>query len=121
MLYLNIQGQFLDHDLVATLDNHEGQVFPIEITDGPRTATMSLTRLLKKGDGSCKTPINTVTPQIDAGTVYSPNEEYLQSTLREPGSCKLRSWKVASCPFLSLNRPLQAPSPDDSSWLETFE
>ena len=90
MLYLNIQGQFLDHDLVATLDNHEGQVFPIEITDGPRTATMSLTRLLKKGDGSCKTPINTVTPQIDAGTVYSPNEEYLQSTLREPGSCKLR-------------------------------
>lgn len=74
-----MQGQFLDHDLVATLDDHDGQSFPIEITDDGQTATMQLTRLKKEGEvGQCKTPINTVTPQIDAGTVYSPDEEYLQ-------------------------------------------
>lgn len=98
----DLQGQFLDHDLVATLDNHEGQAFPVEITDGLQTATMTLTRLLKEGTGTCKTPINTVTPQIDAGTVYSPDEKYLQSTLREPGSCELRMLKGG---FLPLSAP----------------
>lgn len=66
---------------------------------------MNLRRLMKEGEGSCRTPINTVTPQIDAGTVYSPDEEYLQTTLREPGSCRLRTTEGS---FLPLSAPEQS-------------
>ena len=72
------------------LDDDTGRAFNIELKDGGRTATMKLHRLDSDPAGKCRAPKVVNTPFIDAGTVYGSNEEYLQQTLRQKGSCKLK-------------------------------
>ena len=39
----------------------------------------------------CRAPLNIHTPQIDGGPIYGSDEAYVQSTLREPDTCFLRT------------------------------
>ena len=88
-------GQFLDHILVATVEEEgEGPEFEIVLTaPGERPATMTLGRVVadEDPDTMCRMPRVTTIPLIDAGTVYGPDEEFLQRTLRAPHSCRLRT------------------------------
>jgi peroxidase len=84
-------GQFIDHDLVASIEQPDGKKYPIELSSGDNTATMTLSRLFSEQDGDCNVPITTNTPLLDAGVIYSANDDFLHSTLREPDSCKLRT------------------------------
>ena len=87
-------GQFLDHILVATVDDEEGEEFDIVLTaPGEQPATMTLGRVIVDEDPEtmCRMPRVTTRPLVDAGTVYGPDEEFLQRTLRAPHSCRLRT------------------------------
>ena len=39
----------------------------------------------------CRASLNVHTPQIDGGPIYGNDETYVQSTLREPDTCFLRT------------------------------
>ena len=72
-------GQFMDHDMVATVDNVDGQAFDIAMSNGDQSAQMTLFRLtVDQSDGKCRVPLTVNTPVLDAGPVYGTNEEYLK-------------------------------------------
>lgn len=82
-------GQFIDHDVVATIEEGEegDPTFDISLQNGATTATMSLHRATTvPGPGSCPVPHNVITPLIDAGVVYGDETEFTQKTLRAPGA-----------------------------------
>lgn len=80
-------GQFIDHDVVATVDGDGDDTFDISLQNGAQTATMSLHRLVTvPGPGSCPVPHNVISPLIDAGPVYGDETEFTQMTLRAPGA-----------------------------------
>jgi hypothetical protein len=73
----------MDHDLVATADNADGERFPIAMREGKQSATMTLARLaVEHVDGVCRVPVTVNTPQLDAGPVYGHDERYLKARSR---------------------------------------
>lgn len=87
-------GQFIDHDVVATVDVEGGDDFDITLSSYGQTATMTLHRLFTEpedGAPKCRSPINVISPQIDGSMVYGSDEAYLNDVLREPESCRLRT------------------------------
>ena len=60
---------------------------------------MALHRAIFTDRRGCRTTLNIHTGQVDAGPVYGTEEAYVQSTLRQPGTCFLR---VADGGFLPL-------------------
>lgn len=72
--------QFLDHDLVATVDDEEGPKFNIDMSNGQQSAVMTLARLVveQSGNSQCRIPLTVNTPVIDAGPVYGSNEQFLK-------------------------------------------
>eukprot|EP00892_Ulva_mutabilis_P006210 jgi/Ulvmu1/3961/UM180_0001.1 len=90
-------GQFLDHDLALTLEDEEGPTIEVGAEDPDEP--MELHRAFTTRRRGCSTTLNIHTGQVDAGPVYGTDEEYIQDTLREPGTCRLR---VANGNFLPL-------------------
>lgn len=95
-LLSGLQGQFIDHDLVATVDEDSPSAPTFDIEMAPKrkrrpAAVMELHRLVADREDDCRAPVVVNTPTIDAGTIYSNNDDFLRYGLREPGSCKLRT------------------------------
>ena len=75
---------------VATVDDESSEAYTIELNSYGQSAVMTLHRLLveegRAGQPKCRSPINVITPQVDAGMVYGSSEAYLKvcsgSTLR---------------------------------------
>ena len=87
-------GQFIDHDVVATVDEEDGESHDIILSSFGQTATMTLHRLFTEpeaGNPKCRSPINVISPQIDASQIYGSDPVYLKNVLREPASCRLRT------------------------------
>eukprot|EP00892_Ulva_mutabilis_P005607 jgi/Ulvmu1/3418/UM016_0037.1 len=80
-------GQFVDHDLTLTIEDEGGPVFPVGSSDDD----MALHRAISVPSSDCPLALNVHSPQLDAGNIYGPQKSYLDSTLREPGSCYMRS------------------------------
>ena len=76
-----------DHDLALSIENEEGPTIDVET----ETDVMGLHRVVTTNRRGCKNTLNVHTPQIDAGPVYGSNDPYIQNTLREPGTCFLRT------------------------------
>eukprot|EP00892_Ulva_mutabilis_P011638 jgi/Ulvmu1/8847/UM049_0029.1 len=87
-------GQFIDHDIVATVDGddslHEADIITLS-NDRGMTAKMRLHRLISDGPASCPSPVVVNTPHVDAGVVYGEDAAFLRETLRLPDSCMLRT------------------------------
>jgi hypothetical protein len=83
-------------DLVGLADDLEGEEYKIALDHPGESIEMTLHRLTarKLKNSQCRVPVTVTTPQLDGGPVYSPVEEFLQSTLREPGSCRMRVTKT---------------------------
>ena len=60
---------------------------------------MELHRAVTTNRRGCRNSLNAHTPHVDAGPIYGSNRAYLQNTLREPGTCRLR---VADGDFLPV-------------------
>eukprot|EP00892_Ulva_mutabilis_P000477 jgi/Ulvmu1/1042/UM104_0028.1 len=90
-------GQFLDHDLALTIEDEEGPT--IEVGTEDPADPMELHRAVTFSSRGCPTTLNVHTGLVDAGPVYGTEEAYVQSTLREPGTCRMR---VADGDFLPL-------------------
>eukprot|EP00892_Ulva_mutabilis_P000383 jgi/Ulvmu1/10345/UM061_0028.1 len=84
-------GQFVDHDIVATIDDLDGPTFTVKLEHGDKSADMTLHRLVAPVEDGCPVPPQIHTAAIDASQVYGTDEAYLKGTLREPNSCKLRT------------------------------
>lgn len=79
-------GQFIDHDVVATVDQEGDNVFPITLQNGAQQATMNLHRLVNEAlPGFCPQPVNVISPTIDAGPVYGDEPDFTQKTIRYAG------------------------------------
>ena len=52
---------------------------------------MELHRAVTTNRRGCKNTLNVHTPRVDAGPIYGTDEAYTQNTLREPGTCFLRT------------------------------
>ena len=94
---LDIPMCHADHDLALTIEDEEGPTLEVG-TDDP-SDPMELHRAIFTFRRGCPTTLNIHTGLIDAGPVYGTDEAYVQSTLREPGTCRLR---VADGDFLPL-------------------
>ena len=80
-------GQFIDHDVVATVDADGDNTFDINLQNGAQTAVMKLHRLVSvPGPDECPVPHTVISPQIDAGVVYGDETAFTQETLRAPGA-----------------------------------
>eukprot|EP00892_Ulva_mutabilis_P006087 jgi/Ulvmu1/3850/UM018_0067.1 len=82
-------GQFLDEDSAGLKVD----------TD---TDTMEVHRAVTSAAQACQNSLNVHTPQIDAGPIYGSDEEYVQSTLREPGTCALRASEGGFLPLTTI-------------------
>ena len=60
---------------------------------------MELHRFFSTGRRGCRNSLNAHTAIADAGAVYGSDREYLQRTLREPGTCRLREAKGGFLPL----------------------
>eukprot|EP00892_Ulva_mutabilis_P003698 jgi/Ulvmu1/16/UM001_0017.1 len=80
-------GQFVDHDLALSIEDEEGPTIDVET----ETDVMGLHRTVTTRRRGCKNTLNVHTHHIDAGPVYGTEEAYVQNTLREPGTCLLRT------------------------------
>lgn len=71
----------------------------IEEESGPTIAVgtldpndpMEVHRAITIFSRDCEASLNIHTPQIDGGPIYGSDEAYVQTTLREPGTCFLRT------------------------------
>ena len=81
LLSVKLQGQFVDHDLVGTVDPPpSGHKYEIPMTKNGQTAVMRLDRVVSDEiEGTpCRSPKSIQTPLLDAGPVYGTDEDYLQ-------------------------------------------
>ena len=76
-----------DHDLALTIEDEDGP--SIEV--GTEQDTMEVHRAVTEIDRGCKNTLNVHTPHVDAGPIYGSDESYVQSMLRRPGTCFLRT------------------------------
>eukprot|EP00892_Ulva_mutabilis_P011613 jgi/Ulvmu1/8824/UM049_0004.1 len=90
-------GQFLDHDLALTIENEDGPT--IEVGAADPNDPMEVHRAITIFSQGCESSLNVHTGQIDAGPIYGTEEAYVQTTLREPNTCRLR---VADGDFLPV-------------------
>jgi len=86
-----------DHDLALTIEDEEGPTIEVG-TDDPADP-MELHRAITTFRRGCQTTLNIHNGLVDAGPVYGTDEAYIQGTLREPGTCRMR---VADGDFLPL-------------------
>ena len=84
---LTARRPLADHDLALTIEDEDSPAFEVE-TDTDR---MEVHRAVTEIDRGCKNTLNVHTPHVGAGPIYGSDESYVQSTLREPGTCFLRS------------------------------
>eukprot|EP00892_Ulva_mutabilis_P004032 jgi/Ulvmu1/1/UM001_0001.1 len=90
-------GQFLDHDLALTIEDEDGPT--IEVGADDPNDPMELHRAITTFRRGCEATLNVHNGHVDAGPVYGTDEAYIQSTLREPDTCRMR---VADGDFLPL-------------------
>ena len=76
---------------VATIDDLEGPTFTIKMQHGGKAGDMTLHRLIAPLEDGCPAPPQIHTAAIDGSQVYGTDEDYLNTVLREPGSCRLRT------------------------------
>jgi Animal haem peroxidase len=78
-------GQFIDHDVVATVDDTDGHEFDISMGYGGDSGVMTLHRLVVEPsgqwNGKCRTPPSVISPHVDGSMVYGSDEQYLQVRL----------------------------------------
>lgn len=83
-------GQFVDHDIVASLSDPSQGYF--EITLVPGSALLNLTRSEYELVAGCRAAVSNSTPWIDASTIYGdslkPNRI---NDLRVPGQCEMQN------------------------------
>ena len=96
-MYGDMQCCDADHDLALTIEDEEGPTIDVE-TDDP-SDPMGLHRAVTTFRRGCEATLNVHSGLVDAGPVYGTDEEYVQSTLREPDTCRMR---VADGDFLPL-------------------
>ena len=96
-MYADMQCCDADHDLALTIEDEEGPTIDVE-TDDP-SDPMGLHRAVTTFRRGCEATLNVHSGLVDAGPVYGTDEEYVQSTLREPDTCRMR---VADGDFLPL-------------------
>lgn len=88
-------GQFIDHDIVATIDGTGEELEDRIKLKGERgmEAIMRLHPLVSEGSTDCSrggpTPKVVNSPIVDAGTVYSDEPAFLENVLRVKDSCML--------------------------------
>lgn len=94
-------GQFVDHDLVATLEDLDGPTFTVDMKVGKRKGSMTMHRLVAPLEDGCPAPPQIHTAALDGSQIYGTDETYLKNTLREPASCKLRTSESDMLPITS--------------------
>lgn len=80
-------GQFIDHDIVGTLENKDS---PAVAVQGAPGRVMNLHRVETQGKGRHPRPVNIHTGRVDGGALYGTNKQFEHNVLREPGTCLLR-------------------------------
>ena len=77
----------VDHDLALTIEDEESSSIEVEA----KNTFMELHRAVTQKRGRCSNTINAHTPQVDAGPIYGSDRIYMQRTLRQPGTCYMRT------------------------------
>ena len=87
-----VYGQLIVHELMASVDQPQctPDVVPI-FPENQSRDSMEMCPGAVEGATDCPTGINTQRPGITGDVIYSPDENYEQKTLRQPGTCFLRT------------------------------
>ena len=90
-----------DHDLALSIEKEDGATIKVK----SNSDDMELHRVVTTNRRGCKNSLNVHSHRIDAGPIYGTEEAYRENTLREPGTCFLRT---ADGNFLSVTTSADA-------------